>query len=95
MASADIHIEVVYARPERVLLKSLSVNSCTTLRQAIEISGILQQCPEVDLARNKVGIFSKIKDLDSVLSDGDRIEIYRELKIDPMEARRKRAGKNR
>ena len=88
-----IRIEVVYALPEEAYLLPLSVNAGTTIRQAIEISGLLQQCPEIDLERNKVGIFSKLENPDAVLSDGDRIEIYRELRVDPKQARRRRAEK--
>lgn len=88
-----IRIEVVYALPEQAYLLPLSVNAGTTIRQAIETSGLLQQCPEIDLERNKVGIFSKLENLDAVLSDGDRIEIYRELRVDPKEARRRRVEK--
>jgi len=88
-----IRIEVVYAWPEQVHLIPMKVNSGTTIRQAIEISGLLQMCPEIDLACNKVGIFSNLGDLDTVLSDGDRVEIYRELRADPKEARRKRVEK--
>lgn len=90
-----IRIEIVYALPEQACLLPLEVNPGTTIMQAIEMSGLLQQCPEIDLSRNKVGIFSKMKDLDTVLSDGDRVEIYRELKADPKEARRSRVEKNR
>lgn len=88
-----MRIEVVYARPEQAHMIPMQVNPGTTIRQAIEISGLLQQCPDIDLACNKVGIFSKLKNLDTVLSDGDRVEIYRELRADPKEARRKRAEK--
>lgn len=94
MADAEtIRIEVVYALPEQAYLLPLSVNAGTKIRQAIEISGLLQQCPEIDLERHKVGIFSKLENLDAVLSDGDRIEIYRELRVDPKEARRRRVEK--
>ena len=88
-----IRIEVVYARPEQAHLIPLAVNAGTTIRQAIEMSGLLQQCPDIDLGRNKVGIFSKLKDLDTVLADGDRVEIYRELRVDPKEARRRHVEK--
>ena len=94
MANVEtIRVEVVYALPEQVHLLPLIVNAGTTIRQAIEISGLLQQCPEIDLVRNKVGIFSKLEDLNTVLSDGDRVEIYRELRADPKDARRIRAEK--
>lgn len=90
-----IRIEVVYALPEQACLLPLEVNSGTTIMEAIKMSGLLQQCPEIDLSRNKVGIFSKMKELDTVLSDGDRVEIYRELKADPKEARRRRVENNK
>lgn len=67
--------------------------SGTTIKEAIEFSEALSLFPEIDLNRNKVGIFSKIKDTQTILNDGDRVEIYRELKVDPKEARRRRAEK--
>ena len=84
---------MVYALPEQAHLIPLEVNQGTTIRQAVEISGLLQLCPGINLAGSKVGVFSKMKDLDTVLSDGDRVEIYRELRIDPKEARRRRVEK--
>ncbi len=90
-----LHIEVVYALSEYAYLIPVDVPPGTTLKQGIELSGILNQCPNIDLSKNKVGIFSKQKELDTGLSNGDRIEIYRPLKVDPKEARRKRAGKTR
>jgi uncharacterized protein len=96
MVNADtIRIEVVYALPEQAHLVPLCVNTGTTIRQAIEISGLLQQCPEIDLARNKVGIFSRLQSPETVLSAGDRVEIYRELRVDPIEARRRRLEKKK
>ena len=88
-----LHIEVVYASPNRAYLTRVDVPPGTTIKQGIELSGILKQCPDIDLSKNKTGIFSKLKELDTRLSDGDRIEIYRPLKADPKEARRKRATK--
>jgi len=93
MAGAEemLHIEVVYALPGRAYLIPVDVPQGTTLKQGIELSGILDQCPDIDLSRNKMGIFGKLKDPGTRLKDGDRIEIYRPLKVDPKEARRKRA----
>lgn len=88
-----ISVSVVYALPEHTHLIKLNVKPGTTIQQAIAESGLLQRCPEIDLDKNRVGIFSKLKDLDTVLHDGDRIEIYRDLLIDPKEARRIRASK--
>ncbi len=94
MANADeIAIEVVYALPEQAYLIPLKVKAATTIGQAIDLSGLLQRCPEVDLNQNKVGIYGRLKELDTVLHAGDRVEIYRQLKVDPKEARRRRAEK--
>lgn len=89
----DIAIEVVYAFPGQAYVVPLKIKKTTTIRQAIELSGLLQKFPQIDLNQSKVGIYSKLKELNTVLHDGDRVEIYRELKVDPKEARRKRAEK--
>lgn len=92
MASADeISVEVVYALPEQACVVALKVKPGTTIRQAIELSGLLQKFPEIDLDRNQTGIYSRLKEPGTVLQDGDRVEIYRALKVDPKEARRRRA----
>jgi putative ubiquitin-RnfH superfamily antitoxin RatB of RatAB toxin-antitoxin module len=83
-------IEVAYANPSRQFLLTLAMPSGSSVKQAIEQSGILQLCPEIDLNINKVGIFSEITTLEALLRAGDRIEIYRPLVIDPKSARRKR-----
>jgi len=87
-----IHIEVTYARPERVFCVSLELAAEATVADAIRASGLLEQCPEIDLAKNRVGIFARLCRLEESLADGDRVEIYRPLKVDPKEARRRRAA---
>jgi putative ubiquitin-RnfH superfamily antitoxin RatB of RatAB toxin-antitoxin module len=84
-------IEVAYATPAKQTIIKLSVEPGSTLETAIERSGILEAYPEIDLQLQKVGVFSKIKTLQYKVHEGDRIEIYRPLVIDPKEARRKRA----
>ncbi|MEW8341673.1 MAG: RnfH family protein, partial [Candidatus Thiodiazotropha taylori] len=51
--------------------------------QAIEKSGLLEQFPEIDLSRQKVGIFGKLAKLDAIVEEGSRIEVYREITADP------------
>lgn len=84
-------IQVCYAKPDGPIMVDLEVAAYTTLEQAILQSGILAQAPEINLSRNKVGIYGKLKPLDTPLRDGDRVEIYRPLAVDPKEARRLRA----
>lgn len=86
-------IEVVYALPEQQVLLTLDVKQGTTAEEAIQLSGILQQFSDIDLSKNKIGIFGKAVKLDEVLRDKDRVEIYRPLIADPKESRRKRAEK--
>ncbi|MBI5660489.1 MAG: RnfH family protein [Nitrosomonadales bacterium] len=88
-------IEVVYALPREQALLELQVPPGTTVAEAIRVSGILQAHPDIDLARNKFGIFGKLTQADAVLRDRDRIEIYRPLRADPKEARRKRAAEGK
>ena len=89
-----ISIEVAYATPEKQLILVVEVPLGATLEMAINKSGILTHFPEIDLVRQKVGVFSKIKKLTDVLHTGDRLEIYRSLLIDPKEARRNRERAN-
>lgn len=88
---ALINIEIAYALPNRYFLKKIKVEEGTMIQAAIFQSGILQQFTDIDLRENKVGIFSRPVKLTDVVSEGDRIEIYRPLLADPKEIRRQRA----
>jgi putative ubiquitin-RnfH superfamily antitoxin RatB of RatAB toxin-antitoxin module len=89
----QINVEVVYALPRRQSLLSVNIPAGSTVRQAIERSGILASYAEIDLAINKVGIWSRTAKLDEVLVAGDRVEIYRPLIADPKDMRKRRAEK--
>ncbi|MDA8095350.1 MAG: RnfH family protein [Betaproteobacteria bacterium] len=84
-------VEVVYAMPDSQVLLPVEAAAGATVEQAIKASGILEKCPEIDLTRNKVGIFGRLVKLDAALREKDRVEIYRPLVADPKEIRRKRA----
>jgi len=88
-------VEVAYALPDNQLIIALQVEPPCTTEQAILKSGVLQKYPEINLKKNKIGIFSEVCALNRVLQDNDRVEIYRSLAIDPMEARRRRAVKQK
>ena len=85
-----IEIEVVYALPDNQFVRRLNPPVGITARQAVELSGIINLCPEIDLSQNKLGVFGKLVKPDTILRDCDRVEIYRPLAVDPGEARRKR-----
>ncbi|HSW14595.1 MAG TPA: RnfH family protein [Solimonas sp.] len=94
-APGRIRIEVAYALPQQQLILALEVEQGTTLREAVQRSGILERFPQIDLERDRLGIFSRPAAPDAVLREGDRVEIYRPLIIDPKEARRRRARPTR
>ena len=91
--SEKYFIEVAYALPEEQVLISLDVEQGTTVEEAVKLSGILDKFSDIDLTKNKLGIFGKVTKADQVLRDKDRVEIYRPLIADPKESRRKRAEK--
>lgn len=86
-----MRVEVAYALPERQELIALEVAEGISIAEAIALSGIVDLFPEIDLAHNKVGIFGHLAKLETVLRDGDRVEIYRPLIADPKLARKQRA----
>jgi putative ubiquitin-RnfH superfamily antitoxin RatB of RatAB toxin-antitoxin module len=83
---------VVYAVPGRQLWLDITVDDGCTVGEAIEKSGILKQCPEIDLETQKVGVFGKIVPLDTALEEDQRIEIYRPITADPKTVRRRGKG---
>lgn len=86
-----LEIEIVYGLADRQVLKSMTVAEGTTVREAALQSSLEVEFPELDLQQAPLGIFGKAVKDETVLRDGDRIEVYRPLLIDPKEARRKRA----
>jgi len=92
MKTATILVEVAYAPPGKPMHRHLRVASGSTVGDAIHASGLLARCPEIDMNRNRVGIFGRLAQLDTPLRNGDRVEIYRPLRADPKEARRRRAA---
>ena len=87
----SIEIEVIYALSDNQIIRQLSLPIGTIARQAVELSGIIGIFPEIDLSKNKLGIFGKLVGADAVLRNRDRVEIYRPLIVDPKERRRRRA----
>lgn len=90
-----LSVEVAYARPDRQEIVSLKVPEGTSMREAVVLSGISQIFPEIEPDAIDMGIFGKfIKNPGThELREGDRVELYRPLKIDPKQARLNRARK--
>jgi putative ubiquitin-RnfH superfamily antitoxin RatB of RatAB toxin-antitoxin module len=82
---ARLRVEVVRARAERQVAVCLELERGATVRMALLAAGMPLDQP--------VGIWGRRIALDARLTDGDRVEVYRPLRADPMEARRRRALK--
>lgn len=88
-----IDVEICYALPEKQFLEKIQVPyECTVIRALMQ-SGFLDRFPEIDLATASVGIFSDKVSLNHVLNEGDRIEIYRPLTLNPNQLRLQRLRK--
>lgn len=87
-------VEVAYALPEKQYLQRVTLEEGATVEEAIRASGLLELRTDIDLAKNKVGIYSRSVKLTDMVQDGDRVEIYRPLIADPKVLRRQRAEKS-
>jgi putative ubiquitin-RnfH superfamily antitoxin RatB of RatAB toxin-antitoxin module len=83
-------VEVVYALPRTARTVRLELPAGAKLRDALASCGF-----EVNLEKHAFGLFGKRAGLDHPLAEGDRVEIYRPLVVDPKEARRRRARRRR
>ncbi len=81
--SNKIEVSVAYALPDDSFWQNMAVSEGATARDAIEQSGVLERFRELELDKLSIGIFSMPTKLDHVLADGDRVEIYRPLLVDP------------
>lgn len=82
-------VGVVYATPQRQVNLKVDLDEGATVRQAIDRSGLLKKCPEIDLAEVKVGVWGKLVTIDSAVEDGARVEVYRPVTADPRTVKRR------
>lgn len=92
VGSEGVRVEVVYARTDVQVVVPVELAPGATLEQAVRRSGILERFPEIDLQRQRVGVWGRLGSLSMRLRAGDRVEIYRPLIADPKENRRRRAA---
>ena len=86
-----VGIEVVFGRLDSQSLVALSLEKGATVAVAIDRSGLARVYPDESLSDLSTGIWGRVVDRDCVLKDGDRVEVYRPLQLDPREARRRLA----
>lgn len=85
-----MNVGVCYAEAERQTWLRLEIPDGSTVQEAIELSGMLDQYPHIDLSTQKVGIFGKLAKLEAPVKEGDRVEIYRQITADPAQVKRRR-----
>lgn len=78
-----MNVGVAYSDKFKQVWLKLEVPDDATIEEVIEYSRILEQFPEIDLDKQKVGIFGKVTKLNTQAKEGDRVEIYREITADP------------
>lgn len=88
-------IEVIYALPDHADRMILDLPEGTSAQDALAQSGLLQRHPEILQDKLALGVYGKAVAQDATLKEGDRLEVYRPLKMDPKEARRLRGTKSR
>jgi len=87
----NFNITLVYSpAPRKVFETTLLLPQGSSLEDALRASGVLTQFPDITPAEAALGVWGRKAQLEQVLEDGDRVEIYRPLTADPMEARRTR-----
>jgi len=85
-----MQVEIVFALPESQVLEMVVVPDGATVGDVIRRSGLARRFPEIDDLQ--AGIWGKPVERVQPVSDGDRVELYRVLEMDPREARRLKAG---
>ena len=88
---SEFDVEIVFALPDRQLLKSVRVACGETVADVVAKSGLREDFPEFEIDSLALGIWGHEVDRTRPIKEGDRIEIYRPLEMDPREARRQLA----
>lgn len=88
---ATLNVEVVYAGPAGEDVVALTLPAGATLRDALRASGLALRHPEIDPERARIGVFGHERSPEEPATQGDRVEVYRPLRMDPTQARRERA----
>lgn len=86
-----MQVEIVFALPDRQVLRCIEVEEGASVADVIRRSRIAQQFPDAGLDGLQAGVWGRLVDRAHIVRDGDRVELYRPLEIDPKEARRLKA----
>ena len=94
VGSSRIRLTVAWSPSAgRALEVEVEVAAGASVLDAVRAAGI-DIGIDIDMGDTRsVGIWGRACSLDTAVRDGDRVEIYRPLQVDAMEARRRRAAK--
>ena len=92
VTAATISVELVFALPDRQVLRSITLAEGSTVADVIDKGNLLRDFPDLVLEEVQAGIWGRPVERDRVVREGDRVELYRPLEMDPREARRLKAG---
>ncbi|MDJ0711608.1 MAG: RnfH family protein [Woeseiaceae bacterium] len=92
MTKGQIQVELVFALPTRQVLREIWLPSGSTVDDVIARGDLASEFPEQAFDDMQAGIWGHPVGRDHVVRDGDRVELYRPLEMDPKEARRLKAG---
>ena len=92
MTMATISVELVFALPDKQVLRTIAVTEGSTVDEVIRKGDLARDFPGLVVEDMQAGVWGRPVDRDHVVRDGDRVELYRPLEMDPREARRLKAG---
>ena len=94
-AESPLRIEVAFsAAPRRVIRATLLLPPGSTVADALRASGLIEELA-LSVESLACGVWGRVQPLSGLLRDGDRVELYRPLTVDPKEARRLRYKRQR
>jgi len=87
-----MRVEVVFAQPRRQLAVEVCLAEGACIQDALDAAAADARFCDIDPAAYAVGVYGQVCERDKPLQPGDRVEIYRELRLDAKTARRQRAA---
>ena len=92
MTTTKVSVELVFALPDRQVLREISVPSGSNVDDVIARGNLASEFPDQVFDDLQAGIWGHPVEREHIVRDGDRVELYRPLEMDPREARRLKAG---
>ena len=91
MPVPDEWVEVVYALPDLQRVVRLPLRAGMNALEAVQAAGLEREFPDLAGRALALGIYGRRVEATQLLRGGDRVEVYRPLRSDPRDARRRAA----